>query len=988
MGVRLTFASLMLFLLPAFAAAQASITGVVRDTSGAVLPGVTVEASSPALIEKVRTSATQSNGQYRIENLRPGVYRVTFTLPGFSTVVREGLELAGSFTATINADMQLGGLEETVTVTGESPVVDVQNTVRQRVIDHTVIDAIPTGRSDRSLALLVPGVSVALGSQDVGGTADQRTATMTVHGSRGNDQRIMQNGVSIGTTAAGGANSLNSPNMAAYQEVQVETASASAELASGGVRVNFVPKDGGNVFSGTMFATYANDAFVADNFTDELRAAGLRTPDGLRRVWDVNPGLGGPIKRDRLWFYLAYKDVGSETYPAGSYINRNANNPNAWAYDPDTSSRPFNHLDGWDLQGRVTFQATQKLKTGFSWQESSTCFCSSSINATTSPEAALYRPTPTLRNVMGDWTMPLTNRLLIDGAFVRRIQDQARRVPPDTNPQMISVTEQALGNLVYRSVNAAGGNPPLRETVFKTMYTRTAVSYITGAHALKVGGTFGSALEDDTYQYGTQPYSYRFNNGVPNQITLYGYPVRTLMNYDSNSESGAFVQDRMTIGRLTATLGLRYDYYKTSFPEQHAGPTVLLPNRDITLPATPGVSWHDLTPKMGAAIDVFGTGKTAVKVSLNKYVAGQGNTGEFGRPHNPINRLVNITTRSWNDANRNYVPDCSLTLPTANGECGAMANQNFGSSSTAGSAEYDPDVLSGWGIRSYNWEFSAGVQQEVAPRVSVDVSFFRRTYGNFFVVDNRAVAPQDYDEFEIAVPTDDRLPNSGATIGGYYNLNPNKVGQVSNFITKASNFGDQSEAWNGFDITANARLRNGLLVQGGTSTGRTSLNSCEIRAALPETALTNPFCDAQTPFLTQVKMLASYTVPRVDVQLSGTFQSLPGPANNATFVAANARVQPSLGRPLSGGAANVTVMLHEPGSVYADRVNQLDVRIAKVLRFGRTRSSVALDIFNALNSSAVLGVNTTYNPAIPTLWQRPQSILLARLLKVSVQFDF
>jgi hypothetical protein len=984
-------ASLVAFtaFVPSLAHAQASITGVVRDSSGAVLPGVTVEAASPALIEKVRSAATESNGQYRIENLRPGTYTVTFTLPGFATVVREGLELAGSFTATINADLRVGGLEETITVTGESPIVDVQSTLRQRVMDHEVIDAIPSSRSDRGLALLVPGVTVGLGSQDVGGTMDQRTATMSVHGSRGNDQRIMQNGVSIGITAAGGANSLNSPNMSAYQEVQVETAAVSAELASGGVRVNFVPKDGGNNFSGTMFATFANESFVGNNFTDELKAAGLGTPDGLKQVWDYNPGFGGPIKRDKVWFYVAYKNVGHDTYPAASYVNRNANNPNAWTYDPELSSRPFNHLDSWDLQGRVTTQATQKLKIGFSWQETRTCFCSSSINATTSPEAALYRPTPALRNIMGDWTMPLTNKVLVDGSFVRRVQDQARRVPPGTHPDMISVTEQALGNLVYRTVNPAGGNPPLRETVFKTLYIRSAVSYITGAHAVKAGVTVGSALEDDDYRYGTQPLSYRFNNGVPNQITLYAYPVKTLMKYDSNSESGAFVQDRWTIGRLTATYGLRYDYYKTSFPEQTAGPTVLLPNRNISLPAAPGVSWHDLTPKSGAAYDLFGNGKTALKVSLNKYVAGQGNAGEFGRPHNPINRLVNITTRAWTDTNGNFVPDCNLTNPDLNGECGAMANRNFGQSNTTGAAEYDPDVLSGWGIRSYNWEFSAGVQQQVAPRVSVDVSYFRRSFGNFFVTDNRAVGPGDFTEFRVTAPdTDSRLPAAGQVIGGYYNLNPDKVGQVNDFITRSSNYGDQREAWNGVDVTVNARLQNGLLMQGGTSTGRTSLNTCELRARLPETALTNPFCDTVTPFLTQVKFLASYIVPRIGVQVSGTVQSLPGPVADANFVASNALVAPSLGRPLSGGAANVTVSLLEPASLYADRVNQVDMRVGKIVRFRGMRTSVNLDIYNALNSGAVLGINTTFNPAIPTLWQRPQSILLARLFKVSMQFDF
>lgn len=318
-----------------------------------------------------------------------------------------------------------------------------------------------------------------------------------------------------------------------------------------------------------------------------------------------------------------------------------------------------------------------------------------------------------------------------------------------------------------------------------------------------------------------------------------------------------------------------------------------------------------------------------------------------------------------------------------------MANRNFGQSSTEGSAVYDPDVLSGWGIRSYNWEFSAGIQQEVAPRVSVDVSYFRRSFGNFFVTDNRAVGPEDFTEFRVtALSTDSRLPTAGTVLTGFYDLNPNRVGQVNDFITATSTYGDQSEVWTGFDITMNARLANGVLVQGGTSSGRTRMNSCDIRAKLPETALTNPFCDTATPLLTQVKFLASYIVPRIDVQVSGTLQSLPGPAADANFVAANALVAPSLGRPLSGGAANVTVSLIEPGSLYADRVNQLDVRIGKIVRFGATRTSVNLDIYNALNSSSVLTVNTTFNPANPTLWQRPQSLLLARLFKVSMQFDF
>jgi hypothetical protein len=975
--------------LPSAAFGQASVTGVVRDASGGVLPGVTVEASSPALLEKVRASVTDGTGQYRIENLRPGPYTLTFVLPGFSTVKHEGLELTGSFTATVNVELRVGALEETITVTADTPIVDVQSTTRQRVLDHEVMDAIPTGRSDKNLAMLIPGVNIAGAiSQDVGGTQDQVSSQLTVHGTRGGDQRLTQNGVSLGITANGANTLIVAVNLSAYQEVTIDTGAVSAEMPTGGVRVNYIPKDGGNTFAGTMTTSFGNESMQSDNFTSELQTAGLGTPSALKRVWDINPGIGGPVMRDLLWFHVAYKDQKNEYYPAGIFTNRNANDPTAWTYVPDPTSRPFNSVDGSDFHARLTWQAAPKLKIGFSSQDSGYCACSDGISATTAPEAALFRKSVKQRNLMGDWTAPLTNRLLVDGAFIHRHQDQRREVPPgNDNPLMISVTEQALGNLVYRTVNNAGANPALRVTWFSTMFIRSAVSYITGAHAFRAGFTFGNGNEVNWLGnplVGSQQVAYRFNNGVPNQITLYGYPLRT--EYTTNSDSGVFVQDKWTINRLTASYGVRYDHFSNSAPESVAGPTILLPNRNVVFPATDGVSWKDLTPKVGVAYDLFGTGKTALKASLNKYVQGMGsNDGFFGAAIMPANRVGNTTTRSWNDANRDYVPNCDLAAPAANGECGAMANQNFGGSTPG--ASYDPDVLSGWGVRAFNWEFSTGVQQEVLPRVSVDVSYFRRWYGNFFVADNRAVTPADVTAFNVTAPsTDTRLPTSGQVISGYYDLNPNKVGLVDNYITKASNYGKQTEHWNGVDVTMSARLRNGLLVQGGTSTGRTSTNHCEIRDKLPEASLTNPFCDVATPFLTQVKFLAAYTVPRIDVQLSGTLQNIPGPVANANYVVASALVAPSLGRPLSGNAANVTVSLIEPNSLYGDRINQVDLRVGKILRFGRVRTGVNLDVFNALNSAAVLAVNNSFGGTTP--WQRPQSILQARLVKISLQADF
>jgi hypothetical protein len=349
-------------------------------------------------------------------------------------------------------------------------------------------------------------------------------------------------------------------------------------------------------------------------------------------------------------------------------------------------------------------------------------------------------------------------------------------------------------------------------------------------------------------------------------------------------------------------------------------------------------------------------------------------------------------TRTWTDANKNFVPDCDLLNPLANGgECGAISDSTFGG--LRPSTSYDPATLSGWRSRPADWEFSTSVQRQLVPRVGVDIGYYRRWYTNQTVTQNLAVAATDFTPFSITAPLDPRLPGGGGNLlGGFYNLNPNKVGAVNNYITFADNFGGLIEHWNGFDATVNLRLPSAIVLQGGLSAGRTSTDSCAIvtnylgaiTAASPIGAVqSTEMCKLQTPFLTQVKLLGTYTVPKVAVRVAATFQSFPGPLIAANYVAGNAQVQPSLGRPLSGGAANVTLNLVAPGTLYADRINELDLRLSKLLRVGRVRASANVDLANALNTNGVLVQNNSF-----ATWQVPQNIVNARLFKISVQFDF
>ncbi|MES1164846.1 MAG: hypothetical protein ABUR63_03750, partial [Verrucomicrobiota bacterium] len=715
----------------------------------------------------------------------------------------------------------------------------------------------------------------------------------------------------------------------------------------------------------------------------------------LQNTYSFNPAVGGPIKKDKLWFYAAVNRVHIANYVA-IYPNKNAGNPNAWTYVPDLNGT-FPTLDSllYGENGRLTWQAAAKHKLAFYLDGQGRCACPEAT-AALSPEAQPAGKLPNAHLASLTYSSPISQRMVLDVAALDRLEGFRRSGWLPIDDSIIPVVDSGTG-ISYRSYASERA-----DQFGRNRDLRVAVSLVTGAHAIKTGFQTEFTTASAGNSMGSANLAYRFTNGVPNTITLFADPRLSTTNAN---ETGAFVQDRWTLKRLTLTGGLRYDFYTSYFPDQTVGPVTFAPTRNISFPAGDGVRWSDVTYRTGVAYDVFGNGKTAVKVSMNKYLAAM-NTGSngvggysFGAPLNPVNRVSTSTTRSWNDSNKNFVPDCNLSLSTANGECGAFANSAFGQAVI--STTYDPAILTGWGNRQYNWEFASSVQQQVLPRLAVEVAYLHRSYGNFILTDNLSVAPSDFTQFSIVAPVDARLPNGGGqTISGLFDVNPGKFGQTNNFVTLSKNYGDVSRTWQGVDVSANVRAMKGLTLQAGISTGSTSQDTCAVRALLPEwsqnasnsafnaTGPTIPYCSFTTLWLTQFKGLGTYNVPKVDVQVSTGFQSMPGPPVTADFNATNAFAQPSLGRPLSGSVANVPVNLIPTGTLYGERMNTIDLRFSKLFRFaGRGRLSANVDVFNAFNASTVLIQNNAFSPTTAT-WQTPQSVIAGRLVKFGAQFDF
>jgi hypothetical protein len=767
-----------------------------------------------------------------------------------------------------------------------------------------------------------------------GDTAGGGTA-FTYHGAGQNDSQILLDGMNFQHQSAGGGpwTRTTHQNQLAFEQTTIG-AGVSAEIENAGVQINLVPKEGGNSFSGLFQANGSWPRFQSDNLTPELVERGIPAQGKTAGLYDVGFTVGGRIKRDKVWFFFSDRSWDAKNSVPGSYYN--ATPAPAFGlfpiYTPDLSRPAVTRTPHRNDSIRITWQVATKHKLNLFAEMLSACTCLRPASSTLAPEAAqdLTNPYGAVHLYQASWSYPATNRLLVEAGLSTFVQgvgggggtQRVKGVTPMDFPLRdlnANFRYGAHGDAPFPFGQCCSYTDPRGLGYSVTYDERVSLTWITGSHSFKVGMRFLAAFSTspgtvaNETPYGPIRVDMRGGTGgvrpVPAAIQLIPSPDGPESHEVNNGGSrvlmpALYAQDTWTVRRVTLNLGARFDALNGRWNPLTTAATPWYPSQ--TLPAVEdSPSWKDLSPRIGAIYDLFGNGKTALKASIGRYV-----THATEALNSPGSRLgYGGGTRTWNDVDGDYVPDCDLRNPQANGECDRLANVNFGLA-RAPSSVFDPDYLEGFGVRPYVWSTTIGLQQELRRGVALNVGYFRTAYGNLTVTDNQAFSPADYTEYCVTAPVNAALGSvGGSRMCGLYDVSPAKFGQVRNLVTLSDDYGAYTNVFNGVDVGVNARFGNGAVLGGGVSTGQTVIDNCDIVKNNPQIEFTldnvsaprtDAFCHQVRPFsaLTQIKLAGSYPLPWSRLQVSGTFQNLPGPSYGANQTYTSAQIAPSLGRQL------------------------------------------------------------------------------------------
>ncbi len=1021
-----------LLALPTAAHAQSAFAGVVKDATGAVLPGVTVEAASPALIEKVRSATTDTNGAYKIENLRPGTYSLTFNLPGFSSIKKDAIELPSNFTSTINADLKVGSLEETVTVSGESPVVDVQSNSKAQVLPREVLDAVPTAHTIQGVGQLVVGVTLT--APDVGGSQAMQQTYFTVHGLGAAQTSLMMDGMIINGLQGDGAIQTYT-NDAGNQEMVYQTGGGTVDSPTGGVKINMIPKEGGNRFSGSLFQGYENTKIQSDNLTPFLAANGVKFVDKIGMLDDTNGTIGGPIKKDKLWFFGSVRFFTVNKPIANTYVSDGTKAgiiacANALAGRGGTlceQGQDPNHQ--YSGLVRLTWQVSPRNKlSGYYDRIHKVRLAAMSAGDDQTTSSVVWN-SPLYTTNMIKYTSTVSSKLLVEGGFSSNLERYNNLYQPGIEKEWGSAAW--IANARHSIDNGASTNTASAAQYgsYPDRYNMQAsASYVTGSQAIKIGFQDSWGPYNQTLRANADLYQNYLTNaqGIPAPATVTLLATPSHWQDRLNANLGIYGQDVLTFKHATITLGGRWEYISEQITGQDAqiGRFVNIPAfADKQMPI-----WKNFSPRTSIVYDVFANGKTAARFGYNRF--GVAATTTLASLYDPAaGTVINASgnnTATWNDKNGDDIAQgfsrCNFASDPACEINFANIPTNFGVISLA---QPDPGLK-----RPYVDQFNVGVTHELMRGVSISAEWFHNDAHDIWERNN-VLRPGTFSNGTVQNasfrPVTVFSPIDGHAITMYDTVSA-AVNQLVQNVD--SNDPNVKQAYNAFEFNINARLPHGARIFGGSATDRTIANTCSAAA-------TNPnflnFCDqtqSGIPWRTQFKIAGTFPLPWYGIQVAGSFQALPGyllgtqaltaggagvpnftsysglgstwTVTNATTYAvcpgSSASQGCVVGAKVVPGtlfSASLPVPLIPPGTEMTPRVNQLDLSVSKRITVGRLKLDPKIDVFNALNSDDYYSVRTTTftpvsNPALATAFNgsggtylQPSSILQGRILRIA-----
>jgi len=929
----LIIAGLVLAPSTGWAQEDAGIGGRIVDDTGGVLPGVSVNVTSPALLAD-REAFSDASGNFLVTNLPSGEYTVTFTLQGFGTVVREGVTLQGAFVAEVDVELGVGAVAETLTVRGAAPLVDVRSTRNQQVLTADRVNVLPGAANIYQASQYVPGVVI-------GGPYGGRPE---LHGSDALDGLPAIDGVQTGAQLQGrgewGGGIGGVTNEAQVTEVVFDVASQSAEYATSGMRTNVVPKSGGNTFAYNVFVDGTNSNFQSNNLSPALEEQGFAFAP-VDYQWNLNPAVGGPIVRDKLWFFGSVLTGQRRAFILDQFFD--LSEPSTPSSVTEDDLRAFNQQTPNQQSLRLTWQATQRHKFAINMMHENTPYSRampSGVFGKISPASAYQGDSPDLL-VSTRWTAPVTNALLLEADFAYQKAHINTR-PMDHGESRMQISDVASGAVTSSSFQN-------HHNIDYHHRVNASMSYVTGSHNFKAGLKYDRNNTSLSYTPPGEIFSGYAFNGWPIGI-LVGVNGTSKSNINMNCDCGIYVQDAWTLDRLTINGGFRFDWFNNSVPggtrpEGLWAPALTLP--DPIIENVP--NWKNFNGRFGIAYDLFGDGSTAVKMSAGRFVEyhGTGLTQGF----NPVNAYA-LDWRSWTDLNYDGTALNPDGTPQFN-EVGPSNNPNFGTGTIQ--TQLDPDAP-----RNTNWEYSAGIERQLGPGWSVSGMWHRRSYGNFRWTDNLNTSAADWSlAGNWTGPSDPQLPSQAQNVVvPIYTTSPDlNILTGNDLLTGAAN---DWRTWNGFELIVDGELWRGGFMTASVTAGSATNNFCQSGVAENPNSLR--FCNYTTPYRPMAKLSGGLPLP-FDTMISGIFQVFPGEEIQASYT-----LDPTdfpglinLGD-TTATIPTLSVGLIEPGTEFEPYRTQTNFRFSKVITMGggNVRARVYMDAQNIFNKARVTSRNRSF----------------------------